>query len=55
MTRDVTRGRRGRISTTLHVLRQAGILDRIAGMIVGPVDLIEVTEGGGELLEAAVG
>ena len=38
----------------LHVLRQAGILDRIAGMIVGPVDLVEVTEGGGELRETVL-
>jgi muramoyltetrapeptide carboxypeptidase len=34
------------IWTDLHVLREAGILDRIAGMVVGaPVD-IESTEGG---------
>jgi muramoyltetrapeptide carboxypeptidase len=34
------------IWTDLHVLREAGILDRIAGMVVGtPVD-IETTEGG---------
>ncbi|MFC9560272.1 LD-carboxypeptidase [Agromyces sp. NPDC056965] len=35
----------------LHVLRHAGILDRIAGMLVGPVADIEVTDGGPGLRE----
>ncbi|MEF3404960.1 S66 peptidase family protein [Agromyces sp. CCNWLW203] len=35
----------------LHLLRHAGILDRIAGMVVGPVADIEVTEGGPGLRE----
>lgn len=35
----------------LQVLRHAGILDRIAGMLVGPVADIEVTEGGPGLRE----
>lgn len=35
----------------LHILRHAGILDRIAGMLVGPVADIEVTEGGPGLRE----
>ena len=30
----------------LHVLRYAGVLDRIAGMVVGPANQIEPTEGG---------
>jgi muramoyltetrapeptide carboxypeptidase len=38
----------------LHVLRQAGILDRITGMIVGPTDLVEVTEDGGDLRETVL-
>ncbi|MFB9310037.1 LD-carboxypeptidase [Agromyces hippuratus] len=35
----------------LHVLRHAGILDRIAGMLIGPIADIEVTEGGPGLRE----
>ena len=35
----------------LQVLRHAGILERIAGMLVGPVADIEVTEGGPGLRE----
>jgi muramoyltetrapeptide carboxypeptidase len=38
----------------LHLLRQAGILDRIAGMLVGPVADIEVTEGGPGLREVVL-
>jgi muramoyltetrapeptide carboxypeptidase len=33
------------IWTDLQVLRHAGVLDRIAGMIVGPTGTIELTEG----------
>jgi muramoyltetrapeptide carboxypeptidase len=33
----------------LHVLRLAGVLDRIAGMVVGPTSTVEVTEGGPDL------
>jgi muramoyltetrapeptide carboxypeptidase len=32
--------------TDLHTLRHAGVLDRIAGMVVGPTSQIEATEGG---------
>lgn len=38
----------------LHVLRHMGVLDRIAGMIVGPTSTIEVTEGGPETLREVV-
>lgn len=38
----------------LQVLRHAGVLDRIAGMIVGPTSTIEVTEGGPETLREVV-
>jgi muramoyltetrapeptide carboxypeptidase len=38
----------------LHVLRHAGVLDRIVGMIVGPTSTIEVTEGGPETLREVV-
>ncbi|MDQ1512707.1 MAG: muramoyltetrapeptide carboxypeptidase [Microbacteriaceae bacterium] len=33
----------------LHVLRLAGVLDRIAGMVVGPTSTVERTEGGPDL------
>lgn len=38
----------------LHILRHAGILDRIAGMLVGPVADIEITEGGPGLREVVL-
>jgi muramoyltetrapeptide carboxypeptidase len=38
----------------LHMLRHVGILDRIAGMLVGPVADIEVTEGGPGLREVVL-
>ena len=38
----------------LQVLRHAGVLDRIAGMIVGPADEIEPTEGGPDTLRELV-
>ncbi|WP_200953242.1 LD-carboxypeptidase [Agromyces sp. Root81] len=38
----------------LHVLRSAGILDRVSGMLVGPVADIEVTEGGPGLREVVL-
>jgi muramoyltetrapeptide carboxypeptidase len=38
----------------LHVLRYAGVLDRIAGMIVGPTGTIEPVEGGPDTLREIV-
>ena len=38
----------------LHVLRYAGVLDRIAGMVVGPASQIEPTEGGPDHLRDLV-
>ena len=39
----------------LHVLRQAGVLDRIAGMIVGPTSTVEtLDEGPGNLREVVL-
>jgi muramoyltetrapeptide carboxypeptidase len=38
----------------LHVLRYAGVLDRIAGMVVGPTSEVEPTEGGPDTLREVV-
>ena len=38
----------------LHVLRHAGVLDRIAGMVVGPTSQVELTEGGPDTLREVV-
>ena len=38
----------------LHVLRQAGVLDRIAGMIVGPTSTVELLDEGPGLLRDVV-
>jgi muramoyltetrapeptide carboxypeptidase len=38
----------------LHVLRYTGVLDRIAGMVVGPANQIEPTEGGPDDLREIV-
>jgi len=38
----------------LHVLRQAGVLDRISGMIVGPTSTIELSEPGPDTLREVV-
>jgi muramoyltetrapeptide carboxypeptidase len=38
----------------LHVLRLAGVLDRIAGLVFGPVATIEETEGGPGLAEVVL-
>ncbi|MGH2540827.1 MAG: S66 peptidase family protein, partial [Actinomycetota bacterium] len=38
----------------LHVLRSAGVLDRIAGMIVGPTSMVEATDGGPSTLREVV-
>ena len=38
----------------LHVLRHAGVLDRIAGMVVGPTSTVEIAEGGPDTLREVV-
>ena len=38
----------------LHVLRLAGVLDRIAGMVVGPTSEVEIAEGGPDTLREIV-
>ena len=38
------------VSYDLHVLRQAGVLDRIAGMIVGPTSTVELLDEGPDTL-----
>ena len=38
----------------LHALRSAGVLDRIAGMVVGTPFEVEATEGGPETLREVV-
>jgi len=38
----------------LHVLRHAGVLDRIAGVVVGPTSEVEPTEGGPDTLREVV-
>ncbi len=38
----------------LQVLRYAGVLDRIAGMVVGPTSTVEPTEGGPDDLREVV-
>ena len=38
----------------LHVLRHAGVLDRIAGMVVGPTSEVEIAEGGPDTLREVV-
>ena len=38
----------------LHLLRYAGVLDRIAGMVVGPTSTVEPTEGGPDTLREIV-
>ena len=42
------------IWTDLHALRHAGVLDRIAGMVVGAPDMVEPTEGGPDTLREVV-
>ena len=38
----------------LHVLRYMGVLDRIAGMVVGPTSTVELVEGGPDTLREIV-
>ncbi|MGN6744076.1 MAG: S66 peptidase family protein [Amnibacterium sp.] len=38
----------------LHVLRLAGVLDRVGGVVFGPVATVERTEGGPELAEVVL-